>query len=311
MNKMTWIFPGQGAQYVGMAKDFYDAFSKARETFEEASELLSVDFARLIFEGPESELTQTKNSQPAIFMVSVAMLRCLQERCPELRPWSAAGLSLGEYSALHASGRISFADGLKIVAARGLAMQQACLEQKGVMRVVLGLDPEGVAAHLPADVWIANLNCPGQVVIAGKESAMVQAEERLKAQGAKRVLPLEVSGAFHTPLMQSAQEKLRPLLTSVPLQESAVQFVMNVPGDIIAETREIRNHLISQVMSSTQWEKGIRKLDSLGADLYLEIGPGKTLAGMNKKIGVRAPTLNLEKVTDLTQIEALYATSQR
>ncbi len=309
MSNTVFIFPGQGAQYVGMAKDFYDTFPIARETFEEASALLSYDFARLIFEGPQQELSLTKNSQPAIFIASLAILRCLEQRFAGLKPWGAAGLSLGEYTALCASGRITFADGLKMVAARGLAMQEACLEQKGVMRVVLGLAPEMIAAHLPSDVWIANLNCPGQVVIAGSESMMSKAEEVLKAQGAKRILPLEVSGAFHTPLMKSAQEKLRPLLTSIPLKESPVIFVMNVPGDVIRDTSAMRDNLILQVASPTQWEKGIRKLDELGADLYLEIGPGKSLAGMNKKIGVRGATLNIEKTTDLTQLETLYATS--
>jgi [acyl-carrier-protein] S-malonyltransferase len=300
MNKRVFIFPGQGAQYVGMAKDFYDTFSVAKETFEEASDLLATDFARLVFEGPEDELTQTKNSQPAIFVASFAMLRSLQQQYPHLEPWATAGLSLGEYTALCATKRLSFADGLKIVAARGVAMQEACLENPGQMRVVLGLDPATVAAKLPAGVWIANLNCPGQVVIAG--ASLAEAEEILKAQGAKRVVPLDVSGAFHTPLMRPAQEKLRPLLSSLVLQESPALFIMNVPGDVVLEAEAMREQLILQVASPTQWEKGMRKFDELGAELYLEIGPGKTLAGMNKKIGVRGETINIEKVSDLTKL---------
>lgn len=307
MSKIAFIFPGQGAQYVGMAKDFYEAFPIVRETFEEASKILSTDFTRLILEGPEQELTLTKNSQPAIFIVSVAILRCIQQQFPHLQPDLCAGLSLGEYTALYASGRISFADALKIVAARGQYMQEACQEQQGTMRVVLGLDPAIVAAHLPANVWIANLNCPGQVVIAGAASAMPQAEELLKAQGAKRVLPLDVSGAFHTPFMRSAQEKLKSYLLSAPLQESKTQLVMNVPGDFVDSISEIREHLIAQVACPTQWEKGIRLLDDV--DLFIEIGPGKTLTGMNKKIGVKGQTLNIEKTTDLVQLENFYATS--
>ncbi len=314
MNKIAFIFPGQGAQYVGMAKDFYEAFPIVRETFEEASRILSTDFTRLILEGPEAELILTKNSQPAIFIVSVALLRCIQEQFPHLQPAICAGLSLGEYTALYASGRISFADALQIVAARGKYMQEACQEQQGTMRVVLGLDPAIVAAHLPAGVWIANLNCPGQVVIAGVSSAMAQAEELLKAQGAKRVLPLDVSGAFHTPLMKSAQEKLKASLLAVSLHESATQLVMNVPGDFVDFSSEIREHLIAQVASPTQWEKGIRLLEDV--DLFVEIGPGKTLTGMNKKIGVKGQTLNIEKTTDLdtlrVQLESFYAaTPQR
>lgn len=303
MNKIAFIFPGQGAQYVGMAKDFYDAYPIVRETFEEASKILSFDFTRLILEGPESELTLTKNSQPAIFIVSVAILRVIQQLYPHLQPTICAGLSLGEYTALYASGRISFADALKIVAARGKYMQEACQEVPSTMRVVLGLDPLVVAKNLPENVWIANLNCPGQVVIAGLTSAMAQAEEMLKAQGAKRVLPLEVSGAFHTPLMRSAQEKLKSLLLSTPLNESTVQFVMNVPGDFVDSISQIREHLIAQVASPTQWEKGIRLLEDV--DLYIEIGPGKTLSGMNKKIGVKGQTLNIEKTTDLENLNAI------
>ena len=309
MNKIAFIFPGQGAQYVGMAQDFYEAYPIARQTFEEASKILSFDFTRLILEGPESELVQTKNSQPAIFIVSVALLRVMEQVYPGLKPSICAGLSLGEYTALYASGRISFSDALKIVAARGKAMQEACEEQQSTMRVVLGLDPQIVAAHLPQNVWIANLNCPGQVVIAGTTDAMKEAEEKLKAQGAKRVLPLEVSGAFHTPLMRSAQEKLKSSLLSVPLHESKIKLVMNVPGDFVDSISQIREHLIAQVASPTQWEKGIRCLEDV--DLFLEIGPGKTLTGMNKKIGVKGQTLNIEKTTDLAQLESFYAASQR
>jgi [acyl-carrier-protein] S-malonyltransferase len=307
MNKIAFIFPGQGAQYVGMAKDFYDIYPIVRETFEEASKVLSFDFARLILEGPESELILTKNSQPAIFIVSVAILRCIKQLYPHLQPSICAGLSLGEYTALYASGRISFADALQIVAARGKYMQEACQEVSSTMRVVLGLDPQIVAENLPENVWIANLNCPGQVVIAGLTSAMPQAEEMLKAKGAKRVLPLDVSGAFHTPLMRSAQEKLKNPLLSVSLNESPIQLVMNVPGDFVDSISQIREHLIAQVASPTQWEKGIRLLDDV--DLYIEIGPGKTLSGMNKKIGVKGQTLNIEKTTDLMQLENFYATS--
>jgi [acyl-carrier-protein] S-malonyltransferase len=313
MSKIAFIFPGQGAQYIGMAKDFYEAYPIVRETFEEASKILSFDFTRLILEGPESELTLTKNSQPAIFIVSAAILRCIQQQYARLQPSICAGLSLGEYTALYASGRISFTDALQIVAARGKYMQEACEEEQSSMRVVLGLDPQVVAAHLPANVWIANLNCPGQVVIAGATAAMSHAEELLKAQGARRVLPLDVSGAFHTPLMRSAQEKLKSSLLAVTLHESTTKLVMNVPGDFVDSISEIREHLIAQVACPTQWEKGIRLLEDI--DLYIEIGPGKTLTGMNKKIGVKGQTLSVEKTTDLAQIKAqlenFYATSQR
>ncbi len=298
----VFLFPGQGAQYVGMGKDFYEAFSAFRETFEEASDLLSFDFKRLILEGPESELILTKNSQPAIFLTSVAILRCL-----DIKPSICAGLSLGEYTALYASGRVSFADCLKIVAARGRAMQEACQEKEGTMRVVLGLEPVAIEAYLPKDVWIANLNCPGQVVIAGSAEAMSQLEEILKEKGAKRVLPLGVSGAFHTPMMESAKRKLEKHLKEVSLQESDIRLMMNVPGDFVESLSDIRKYLIAQVVSPTQWEKGIRKIDQENS-LFIEIGPGKTLAGMNRKIGTQGSTISIEKVEEL---EKAYATTQR
>jgi len=298
--KIAFIFPGQGAQYVGMGKEFYDAYPAAREVFEEASDILSTDFAKLIFEGPADELMLTKNSQPAIFVVSVAILRVVLSQMPELKPTVCAGLSLGEYTALYASGRVSFAQALKLVAARGQAMQDACIETKGTMRVVLGMDEEAVRGALPDQVWIANLNCPGQVVIAGAVSAMPQAEEALKASGAKRVLPLDVSGAFHTPLMQSAQDRLKPLLMEAAFSESGVDFVMNVPGDYVRTLGEVRQFLIDQVAKATRWEKGVRAMGDI--DLFVEIGPGRSLSGMNKKIGVAGRTVNVEKLADLEMV---------
>ncbi len=307
MSKKAFIFPGQGAQVVGMGKDFYDAFSCARETFEEASDVLSQNMKELIFSGPMEELSQTKNSQPAIFVTSVAILKTVKEQFPNLTPSICAGLSLGEYTALYAAGKISFSECLKLVAARGAYMQEACKEKPSTMRVVLGLDPEVVKTHLPSNVWIANLNCPGQVVIAGLTSAMPAAEELLKAQGARRVLPLDVSGAFHTPLMRSAQLKLEPQLRSAKLEESAIEIVMNVPGDFARTLPEIRSNLIDQVASPTRWEQGIRKIEEAGIDLYVEMGPGKTLAGMNKKIGALAPTVSIEKIAELESLnEAAY-----
>ncbi len=308
MSKKAFIFPGQGAQAVGMGKDFYEAFIVARETFEEASDVLSQNVKELIFTGPADMLSQTKHSQPAIFITSAVILKTVRREFPNLMPSICAGLSLGEYTALFAAEKISFKECLLLVAARGACMQEACKEQTGAMRVVLGLDPELVKKSLPSDVWIANLNCPGQVVIAGMARAMPAAEEALKAQGAKRVLPLDVSGAFHTPLMRSAQLKLEPQLKSAQLKESAVELVMNVPGDFVKSLPEIRSNLIDQVASPTRWEQGVRKMDESGVDLYIEMGPGKTLAGMNKKIGVKAPTISIEKVTDL---ELLNETAQR
>ncbi len=304
MSRKAFIFPGQGAQVVGMGKDFSESFSAAREVFEEASDVLSYNFRELIFDGPMEELSQTKFAQPAIFITSVAILKVVKGQFPELHPAICAGLSLGEYTALYAAGKVEFAECLKLVAARGASMQEACKEEAGTMRVVLGMEPEKVQAVLPENIWIANLNCPGQVVIAGKTAHMQAAEEALKAAGAKRVLPIDVSGAFHTPLMRSAQLKLEPLLKSATIQESSIELVMNVPGNFVKSTQEIRTNLIDQVASPTKWEQGVRTMDASGVELYIEMGPGKTLAGMNKKIGVKAPTISIEKVTDLEIVNA-------
>ena len=285
-----------------MGKDFYDAYPAARAVFDEAEALLSIPLKKIIFEGPMEELTKTEVAQVAIFVTSVAILRCIS-----LTPDVCAGLSLGEYTALVAAGRIDFASALKLVEARGKYMQEACESEKGSMRVVLGLDEDKVAVCLPDNVWIANLNCPGQVVIAGKEAALGAAEENLKVAGARRVLSLEVSGAFHTPLMRSAQEKLKPLILSAPVHSSEIALVMNVPGGFAEEMRE---NLIAQVASPTRWEKGIRAMMEACVDIFVEIGPGKTLSGMNKKIGT-GETLSIEKPADLAQLEALYATAER
>jgi len=308
MRKMVFLFPGQGAQSVGMGKDFYDNFSAARETFEEADDFLKQNFSKVIFEGPAEELTLTKNSQLAIFVASAAVLRALKSQFPDLEPAICAGLSLGEYTALFAAQKLSFTDCLKLVQARGSFMHDACLQTQGTMRVVLGLDEAAAAAALPSQVWIANLNCPGQIVIAGVSSAMSAAEEALKAAGAKRVLPIDVSGAFHTPLMKSAQERLTPYLEAASFVPSGIKLVMNVPGDFVDDVEAIRRYLIAQVAAPTRWEKGIRAIEASGVCTYLEIGPGKTLSGMNRKIGVGGLCLNIEKISDLEQF---YASTQR
>ncbi len=297
--QIAFLFPGQGAQYAGMGKDFYDNFPIAKETFDEADEFLATRFSQLIFEGPEKDLMLTKNSQMAIYITSVAMLRTLQKEFPHLLPTVCAGLSLGEYTALFASGRIGFTEGLSLVQARGKYMNEACEKVEGTMRVVLGMEESVVATLLPKNIWVANVNCPGQVVIAGEAADMPKAEEALKASGAKRVLPLDVSGAFHTPLMKLAQEKLKPYLMEAELLDSKIQFVMNVPGSYVSDHAQIRSYLIDQVVCPTRWKAGIEAMMKEGVEIYLEIGPGKALTGMNKKIGTPGISLAIEKVTDL------------
>jgi [acyl-carrier-protein] S-malonyltransferase len=312
--RACFIFPGQGAQAVGMMKDFYESFAESRQVFEEAEDILKTSITDIIFHGPKEALTQTVNCQKAIFVASYAVLKAFEAQAAHIKPVATAGLSLGEYTALAASKRATFSDLLPVVHQRATLMQSACEAQKSSMNVVLGQEGDWVDAVLKESglpVWVANLNCPGQVVIAGDVSSLEKAAELIKAAGAKRVLPLDVSGAFHTPLMESAKVGLRPYLEALPLVQSDVSLVMNAVGHSVSDSDQIRQLLIEQVTSPVYWAKGIQSLSN-SCDLFIEMGPGSTLAGMNKRIGVTAPTFSIQSVADLeqvlNQIEALYAT---
>lgn len=305
--KVAFIFPGQGAQYVGMGIDFFNQFDVARETFEEADELLNYSLSTLIFEGPKEELMLTKYSQVAIYVVSIAIWRTLSHLFPDITPHTCAGLSLGEYTALTASGRITFEDGIHLVQARGQYMHEASLSHPGTMAVVLGMEPKAIETvlhemEMQGEVWIANLNCPDQVVISGTHKGIEMVSGALKSKGAKRVLPLDVSGAFHSGLMDEAKEKLKDKLASIPITSSPVHLIMNVSGELVSDEQIIRNLLIDQVVSPVYWEKSIRYMMEEKIDLILEIGCGKTLTGMNRKIGVTSRIANLDKVEDLEGI---------
>lgn len=301
----AFLFPGQGAQYPGMGKDFYEAFRSARDLFDEADDLLSFKLTEIIFEGPEDVLTQTRHSQLAIFVTSAALLMCLRECMPDLTPDICAGLSLGEYTALFASNRLGFAETLQLVKLRGELMNQACERTAGTMSAVLGLSPPEVekivrSLNPPHQVWVANFNCPGQTVISGSKEGVAIAAEALKAGGAKRVLPLQVHGAFHSGLMQSAQDGLSPAVLQAKICDSPIAFAMNVPGGFVEGVDKVKENLILQVTHSVRWEQSIQAMMAQGASRYLEIGCGKTLSGLNKKIGV--PSLSLDKVSDLDEI---------
>lgn len=307
-SKSAFLFPGQGSQYVGMGKDFFSSFLSARRTFEEADETLKTHLSRLIFEGPSADLALTKNSQMAIYVVSIAIYRVLQERFPFLQPSVCTGLSLGEYCALTAARRLSFEEGVLLVEARGRYMHEASLRYPGSMTACLGLSLdsiEEVIAALPRahPVWIANLNCPGQVVLSGTVQGLHLAGEQLKAKGAKRLIPLEVSGAFHSGLMKEAQERLRERLGHVSLHESDIPVVLNVRGDYVLSTEEIRKCLIDQVVSPVLWEQGVRRIVAEGVELLVEVGCGKSLSGMNRKMQLQGTlTVSVEKVEDLEEM---------
>lgn len=303
-SKISLIFPGQGTQYPGMAKDFIENFTESKLLFEEADDLLKRKISKIVLEGPEKVLTETQNSQVAIFLASFAMLKVLQKLIPDLQFSFAAGLSLGEYTALTAAKVLPFQIALQLVEKRGKFMNEACEKTSGSMAVIMGLDAEQVEemiseANLPQDLWAANFNCPGQVVISGTVKGIAEGTKRAKDLGAKRVLPLEVHGAFHSGLMQEAEDKLKEELSFILFQKTETKIAMNVPGDLISNPEEMKKALGKQVTHPVRWEQCIRSISREGSDLFIEIGPGRTLAGMNKRIGILAPTFNLEKVSDL------------
>jgi [acyl-carrier-protein] S-malonyltransferase len=301
--RIAFLFPGQGAQYQGMGQDFVRDFSAARLMFEEADDLLKKSISTIIFKGPESLLTETRHSQIAIYVTSMAILRVVQELY-EIKPFVCAGLSLGEYTALTAAEWLSFKDTLSLVDYRGQFMNEACKKTSGTMVVVMGLDASIVEeilreVNLPKDLWVANFNCPGQVVLSGTLRGIEIGIAAAKARQAKKIIPLQVHGAFHSGLMQSAQEKLHPYIEKAPLQKGMADLVMNVPGDFVSDLQTVRRYLIEQITHPVYWERGIRMMEQQGIDLFIEFGPGKTLAGMNKRIGVQAPTLTIETLKDL------------
>lgn len=305
--KIVLLFPGQGAQYPGMGKDFYETFSIARETFDEASDLLKKDFCKLIFEEPEETLKKTVNSQSAIFVTSIAMLRAIYSQFKDLTPFAAAGLSLGEYSALFAAGKIDFPEALFLIQKRAELMSDSCEKQRGNMSAIIGLDStiiEQVIDQLnpPHQVWIANYNTIDQTVISGGLEGLILAEQKLIEAGAKRVVPLQVQGAFHSGLMIEAQLRLKEFISSVPLKNSNIGLVMNVTGDFAKSIDEMKELLISQVAQSVKWKQGIERLEKEIVELYLEVGPGKTLTMMNRKNKINNASLNVEKISDLEKL---------
>lgn len=308
--KIAFLFPGQGAQYPGMAKDFFDSYPQARQAFEEADDVCSRKLSSIVFDGPEQLLTETKNSQLGIYAASVAIWRVMSHLFPQLKPSICAGLSLGEYTALTASGRLAFGDGIALVGHRGQYMNDACESTHGTMAVVLGLDANQVEdlvreVNMPNDLWAANFNCPGQTVLSGTLRGIEAGSAAAKAKGAKRVLPLQVHGAFHSGLMKLAEERLAPHIMHVPIKESSCALVMNVPGSEVRGLPEIRQNLIKQVTHSVRWEQGMRTMADQGVDLFIEMGCGKTLAGFHKRIGISAPCLSIEKVADIATLEHL------
>lgn len=306
MKSIALLFPGQGAQFVGMGKDLYESSPAAKEIFSSAAALMGEDFLPTLFEGPEEALKRTDVTQVAIYTVSLAAFAALREQVPELKIAAAGGLSLGEYSALTAAGVLSFEEGLKLVRSRSLFMQEAAEAAPGAMAAVLQLDG-AVVKEICAKfekVYVANFNCPGQIVISGSPAGVEAASKALAEAGARRVLPLAVGGAFHSPFMEPAREKLLPLLKETSFRKPLFPVVSNVLGAFYPEDADFAALLGRQIVESVLWEEDFKAILSLGPELSLECGPGGVLCGLAKKISREAvcrPAGRLEEITSISR----------
>ncbi|MBS6710957.1 [acyl-carrier-protein] S-malonyltransferase [Ruminococcus sp. AM28-41] len=301
MSKIAFVFPGQGAQYTGMAKDFYEKFPVSREVFEKASKVSGLDIKTLCFEENEN-LNITEYTQIAMLTAEIAILRAVEEA--GIHSQVNAGLSLGEYGALAASGVMREEDAFAIVRKRGILMQEA-YPTGGAMSAILGTDAElieKICEETPGIVSIANYNCPGQIVITGEEKAVLTAGEALKAAGARRVIPLKVSGPFHCELLKEAGKKLGEELEKIEIQTFAIPYVTNVTAQYVTESDQVKNLLVKQVSSSVRWQQCVEQMINDGVDTFIEIGPGKTLTGFLKKINRNVKALHIEKIEDLEAV---------
>ncbi len=309
MSKIAFLFPGQGSQFIGMGKELYEQEPAAKHLFDEADETLETKLSSLIFEGDAKELTLTYNAQPALLTTSIAVLEKFKKS--GITPDFTAGHSLGEYSALVASGALSFKDAVYTVRKRGEFMNEAVPAGEGAMAAILGMDAEALRqvtdkvteeGHL---VQLANLNCPGQIVISGTAKGVELASEQAKENGAKRAIPLEVSGPFHSELMKPAAEKLKEVLDSCDVKDADIPVISNVSADMMTDKADIKEKLIEQLYSPVRFEESVNKLIAEGVTTFIEIGPGKVLSGLVKKVNRRLKTI---AVSDPETIELAIQT---
>ena len=298
MSKIAFIFPGQGAQACGMGQDFYEQTETGKRIFDKATELMGFSMPQLCFE-ENDRLDITEYTQAAMVTASIAMMRVLEEN--GIKPDVAAGLSLGEYCALAAAGVMSDEDAIRTVRQRGILMQEAVPVGEGAMAAILALDASAIEEVTGAmeGVWIANYNCPGQIVISGEKAAVEDACEKLKAAGAKRAVMLNVSGPFHSGMLADAGERLGEVLSQVELHEPQIPYVANVTAQYVKSAAEVKELLTRQVSSSVRWQQSVEAMLQDGVDTFIEIGPGKTLAGFMRKITRDVKVINIEKLEDI------------
>lgn len=307
MGKTAVIFPGQGAQYVGMAKDFYDSFEDSKKVFDEADDVLDIELKKICFE-ENDDINKTEYTQPAMVAAEVAIYEHLKNA--GLKADVFAGLSLGEYSALVAAGAMTLADGIKTVRRRGILMQNEVPLGMGGMAAVIAMDADKIAEiceNTPGKVQIANYNCPGQIVISGEAEAVKAASAALAEAGAKRVIPLNVSGPFHSQMLVPAGEKLYDFLQGVDVAEGFAPYYCNADAEEITDAAKVKELLKRQVYSSVRWQQTIENMIADGVETFIEVGPGKTLTGFMKKINREVKSINIATVDDLAKLEELNA----
>jgi [acyl-carrier-protein] S-malonyltransferase len=295
MSKTALLFAGQGAQYVGMGRELAERFSTARTWFDRANAVLGFDLAKICFAGPESDLTRTEHAQPGIFLVGWIAFQVLREHAPSLSFDATAGLSLGEFTALAAADALSFEDAISVVRQRGRFMQEACATAPGGMAAIIGLEEAATrAVCAEAGVELANLNCPGQIVISGAADKLSVACDLAKVRGAKKAIPLPVAGAYHSALMAGAQPKLQAALAGISLAAPKVTVLSNVTAQPHGSPTEIATRLVEQLTSSVRWEDSMRRLLAQGFTRFIELGPGTALSGFMKRIDKGAQMFHVE-----------------
>lgn len=305
MGKTAFIFPGQGAQYFGMGKDFFDKYEDSKKYFEEASKILGFDMEKMCFEENE-DLNNTQYTQAAMFTVCAAILQQIEKT--GVKPDVCAGLSLGEYAALYSCGTITFEDAVYLLRKRGMFMDEEVPDGKGTMAAVLGMDADkidDICKNTEGEVAVANYNCPGQIVITGETDAVERASKTLAENVAKRVLPLKVSGPFHSAMLKGAGDKLEKELKNVEFKELKMPYVANCNASYIYDNSQIKELLKKQISSPVKFMQSVEKMIDDGVDTFVEIGPGKTLSKFVKKINKDVTVINIEKVDDLEKLKGL------